>query len=55
LAKLTTTNSEARRLIVQGGLEINGEKIKDYNLELDLTKEYILKAGKHKFCKVKSK
>ena len=49
---LTETNGEARRLIKQGGVSINGNKITDENLEIEFEEEFIIKAGKRKFLKV---
>jgi tyrosyl-tRNA synthetase len=51
---LASSNSQARRLIEQGGVYLNGERIEDTNFELDLTKpeEIIIKVGKRKFCRL---
>lgn len=49
---MAPTNSEARRLIAQGGVSLNGERIKDENLEIPLHEDFILKVGKRKFIKV---
>lgn len=43
--------SEAVRLIKQGGLTINNEKVADTNLKIKKG-QYILKAGKRKFVKI---
>jgi len=48
---LTSSNSEAFRMIKQGGVRIDGEKISDRSLELDAGFEGILQVGKRKFCK----
>ena len=47
--------SEARRLIKQGGVKINGEKISDIEYKLDRTigKEYTIKVGKKTFFVLK--
>ncbi|PIZ76151.1 tyrosine--tRNA ligase [Candidatus Peregrinibacteria bacterium CG_4_10_14_0_2_um_filter_38_24] len=50
--KLTTSKGEARRLIEQGGLKVDDEKIIDINAELDTSKERLIQAGKRKFIKV---
>jgi tyrosyl-tRNA synthetase len=47
------SNSEARRLINQGGVTIDGEKIIDPNAPLDFDMPFILKIGKRKFYKIK--
>jgi len=58
ISKLTTSKGEARRLIEQGGLTINDNKINDVNLiiKLDSLKEGIkVKKGKKVFFKIISK
>lgn len=51
---LTTSKGEARRLIEQGGVKIDGEKITDIEAIIDLTTEKTIQAGKRKFLKVKA-
>jgi len=51
--KLAPSKSEARRLIEQGGVKINQEKVIDVNHTLDLHNEKLLQVGKRKFLKVK--
>ena len=48
------SNGEARRLIEGQAIEINGEKVKDVQLKLNLKKgdELVIKAGKKRFAKV---
>jgi tyrosyl-tRNA synthetase len=48
---LTSSNSEAFRMIQQGGAKIDGEKITDRSLQLEVGFEGILQVGKRKFCK----
>jgi tyrosyl-tRNA synthetase len=48
---LTSSNSEAFRMIKQGGVRIDGEKISDRSLQLAAGFEGILQVGKRKFCK----
>jgi len=52
--EFTATKSEAKRLIKQGGVSINGEKISDPMLQVDPASypEFILKVGKRKFGKI---
>ena len=50
---LASSNGEARRLIKQGAVSINGEKISDPDLEFRPEKETIIKVGKRRFLKVK--
>ncbi|MBN1494226.1 tyrosine--tRNA ligase [Candidatus Peregrinibacteria bacterium] len=51
--KMAPSKSEARRLIEQGGVKIDQEKITDVNHTLDLHNEKLLQVGKRKFLKVK--
>jgi tyrosyl-tRNA synthetase len=51
-AGLAASTSEARRLITQGGVQVDGDKITDANLELTAGKSYLLKVGKRRFKKV---
>ena len=59
LAKVANSNSEARRLIQQGGVEVDQQKITDVDYELQASApvpgvnlEYILRVGKKRFVKV---
>lgn len=52
-AKLAVSKSEARRLIDQGGVSIDGERVSDPNALLPDKSEFILKVGKRRFLKVK--
>lgn len=52
LAGLTTSSSEALRLIDQGGVRLDGEKISDKSLQLSPGRELIVQVGKRKFAKV---
>lgn len=49
---LASSKSEARRLIEQGAVKINQEKIVDLNADIDITKETLIQVGKRKFLKV---
>lgn len=49
---LTSSTSEARRLIQQGAVSVDGEKIPDVNLELNGGREYFIKVGKKRFLKI---
>jgi tyrosyl-tRNA synthetase len=53
--RLTSSNSEAFRMIQQGGVRIDAEKISDRSLQLEAGFEGILQVGKRKFCKVNVK
>jgi tyrosyl-tRNA synthetase len=50
-AQLAPSTSEANRLIEQGGVRVNNEKVSDKGLSLTAG-EYIIQAGKRKFAKV---
>ncbi len=50
-AALTTSTSEATRMIEQGGVRINGEKVSDKALKLNAG-AYVLQVGKRKFARV---
>jgi tyrosyl-tRNA synthetase len=52
-AKLAVSKSEARRLIEQGGVSIDSERVSDPNVLLPAKSEFILKVGKRRFLKVK--
>ncbi len=54
-SKLSKSNGEARRLIKGGGVSIDGEKISDENLELNIKDGMLLKVGKRRFLKLKRK
>src|SRR5262249_32077490 len=51
---LAPSKSEAERLIKQGGVEINEQRVDDFRKDIDLTKpvEFLLRAGKKKFIRV---
>ena len=51
--KLTSSKSEAKRLIEQGGVELDGKKIMDNNTDIELKDGMVLKVGKRKFIKLK--
>jgi tyrosyl-tRNA synthetase len=48
---LTSSNSEAFRMIQQGGVRIDGEKVDDRGLQLQPGFSGVLQVGKRKFCK----
>lgn len=52
LLNLVPTKSEAKRLIRQGGVKIDGQKVDDLGFQLELDREYIIQAGKRKFIKL---
>jgi tyrosyl-tRNA synthetase len=48
---LTASNSEAFRMIKQGGVRIDGEQVSDRSLQLNPGFSGVLQVGKRKFCK----
>lgn len=51
---LTASKGEARRLIEQGGVKVNGEKATAPNADIDVTSDgVLLQVGKRKFLKVR--
>ncbi|MCS7054344.1 MAG: tyrosine--tRNA ligase [Ignavibacterium sp.] len=53
--KFANSRGEAKRLVQQGGVSINGEKISDVHYVVKLNSDLILKVGKRKFVKLKMK
>ena len=51
--KLVASKGEARRLIDQGGVSIDDERVTDPNMLVPNKDEFILKVGKRRFLKVK--
>lgn len=51
-AGLTKSTSEAARLIKQGGVRIDGEKVADSSLEIATGTTHIFQVGKRKFARV---
>lgn len=52
LLNFASSNAEARRLIEQGGVTIDGEKVSNPDLEIGVNKPIVLKVGKLKFAKI---
>ncbi|MDR1012622.1 MAG: tyrosine--tRNA ligase [Coxiellaceae bacterium] len=53
LVNLVSSTSEANRLIKQGGIKIDGQKIEDYAIRISENTEHIYQVGKHKFARIK--
>jgi tyrosyl-tRNA synthetase len=49
-----TSKSEAERLIKQGGVEVDGQRVSDVRYEIDFTRhgDFLLRVGKKKFLRV---
>ncbi|HLE41224.1 MAG TPA: tyrosine--tRNA ligase [Nitrospirota bacterium] len=52
LAGAAKSNSDARRLIQQGAVEVNEKPVKDSDAELPPSGEYILRVGKKRFVRI---
>ena len=52
-AGLVTSSSEAMRMIDQGGVKLDGEKVTDKSLKLATGQEVVLQVGKRKFARVR--
>jgi tyrosyl-tRNA synthetase len=50
---LLSSKSEARRMIENRGVKINGEKIEDTGLQVPITEGLVVQVGKRKFVKIK--
>jgi tyrosyl-tRNA synthetase len=51
--KMVSSKSEARRLVQQGGVKVNDQIIKEWDVVIDIEDGQILQAGKRKFIKLK--
>lgn len=52
---LTASTSEAYRMIEQGGVRVNGDKVSDKAIKLSRGETYILQVGKRKFARISLK
>ncbi len=48
----TASKSDARRLIQQGGVRVQGEQVKDPNAEIDIAARPVIRAGKLKWFRI---
>lgn len=51
-AELTSSTSEARRMIQQGAVKIDGERVSDIDLELRAGQSFVIQVGKRRFARV---
>ncbi len=51
-ARLVESKREAKRMVEQGGVKLNGEKVTDDRAEVSLATEMVLQVGKRKFAKI---
>ena len=52
LIGLTTSTSESMRLIKQGAVKVEGEKVSDVGLKLAINTIYMIQVGKHRLAKI---
>ncbi|USK71289.1 tyrosine--tRNA ligase [Peribacillus asahii] len=52
--QLLSSKSEARRMIENRGVKINGNKVEDTRLQVSITDGLIIQVGKRKFVKIKT-
>ena len=52
--KFASSKSDARRLVEQGGVSIDGIVATNPNEIIELKNEKVIKVGKHRFVKIKS-
>lgn len=52
LTKLLPSKKEAKRMVEQGAVSLDGEKVDDFRANIDISDEKMLKVGKRKFMRV---
>ena len=50
--KLAPSGSEARRLLKQGAVSIDGEKVSGLSIPIPEKDEFVIKVGKRRFLKI---
>ncbi len=55
MAKVVSSNSEARRLIQQGGVEVDQQPVKDVDALFPASGSFIIRAGKKRFVRIAPK
>ena len=51
-AGLTSSTSDANRMIEQGAVRIDGERAADRNMRIEVDQEHIYQVGKHRVAKI---
>ena len=53
-AGLTQSNGEARRLVQQGAVKLNGERVSDVRMTIDVAQQapFVVQAGKRRFARI---
>ena len=52
--KLVTSRAEAKRLVEQGGVEIDNQRVTNQNEQIEVNNEMIIKVGKRRFAKIRN-
>jgi tyrosyl-tRNA synthetase len=52
MTNMTPSKGEARRMVQQGAVSVDGEKVSDVYAKIDFSQPRIIKVGKRKFLKV---
>jgi tyrosyl-tRNA synthetase len=52
-SRLASSSSEARRLIQQGAVRVDGKKVSDVNLRLAAQAPMLLQIGKRRFARIR--
>lgn len=52
---LVSSNSEARRMIRQGAVRVDGEQVQDINYQVAVPQEMVLQVGRRRFARVRFK
>jgi tyrosyl-tRNA synthetase len=52
-SQLAASNSEARRLIQQGAVRVDGERVSDVNLQLPAHASHLLQVGRRRFARIR--
>lgn len=52
-ARLVSSKSEAKRMVEQGGVKIDGKKIDDFKKEIEVREGTVVQVGKRKFIRVR--
>jgi tyrosyl-tRNA synthetase len=50
---MAPSNSEARRLIQQGAIRVNGERVSDANARLTASESHLLQVGRRRFARIR--
>jgi tyrosyl-tRNA synthetase len=50
---MASSNSEARRLIQQGAIRVNGERVSDANSRLTANEPYLVQVGRRRFARIR--